>query len=136
MAAASHPDGAGALIALLARTGEPIAERIEVPRGLLGRVRGLLGRRGIALGTGLLLAPCQGVHTAGMRFPIDLVFLDRHGRAVRVEHEVPPWRFFPYVRRSHRVLELPPGTLAVAGVRVGDLVVLGRPDLHARTAAW
>lgn len=110
------------LTAVVARTGEPVANRVQAARGPIGRLRGLLGRDGLPLGSALLIDPCNGVHTAGMRFAIDLLFLDRAGRVVRMAHEVPPWRFIPFVRRASRVLELPAGTLVAAEVEVGDVV--------------
>lgn len=65
---------------------------ITVARSFLSRLIGLLGRRGLAPNQGLLIIPCNNVHTAFMRFAIDVVFCDRNGRIVRIEHALRPFR--------------------------------------------
>ena len=82
------------------------------------RLRGLLGRRGLEPGEGLLLRPANSVHTGFMRFSIDIVFLDRELRVLRVVEAVPPWRV--KVRRGARaVLELRAGEAARQGIAEG-----------------
>lgn len=94
----------------------------EVAASSWRRMRGLLGRPALAAGQGLLIAPCQGVHTVGMGYPIDVVHLDRDGVVRKVLHAVRPWRLGPLVWRSRYVLELPAG--AAAGTVVGDRLAL------------
>lgn len=107
--------------------GTVLAERAQRADRLLLRLRGLLGRRGLAPGEGLLITPCQGVHTLGMRFPIDVVYIGRDLRVVGVAALVPPNRWGPWRRECACVLEVPPGTIAATGTCVGDRieVVLG-----------
>ena len=88
-------------------------EHVEVARGWWGRARGLLGRRELPAGYGLLLQPCSAIHTLGMRFALDVVFLDGQGRVVRQFHRVPPHRLL--IRGGPgavAALELPAGTLS------------------------
>ena len=99
-----------------------LAECAEVAASSWRRMRGLLGRSALVAGQGLLIAPCQGVHTLGMRYPIDVVHLDRDGVVRKVLHAVRPWRLGPMVWRSRCVLELPAG--AAAETVVGDQVAL------------
>lgn len=61
---------------------------------VLGRMKGLLGLKGLAKGDWLWLKPCGAIHTVGMRFTIDVVFLDRQLRVVKVVCGVKPWRLF------------------------------------------
>jgi uncharacterized membrane protein (UPF0127 family) len=77
---------------------------ITVARGVLGRLRGLLGRRSLGAGEALHLVRCRSVHTFGMRFPLDLVWLDGLGEVVRVDRSVGPWRVRS-CRRARSVLE-------------------------------
>ena len=87
------------------------------------RMRGLIGRRGLEEGHGLLLRPAPGIHTAFMRFPIDALFLDRHLTVVDVVTQMGPWR----VAKSYRaraVLELSAGECERRGVQVGDRLEL------------
>jgi uncharacterized membrane protein (UPF0127 family) len=80
----------------------------------------LLGRKGLGSGEGLLLEPCSGIHTIGMAFPIDALFLDRQGSVVHLVHDMRPLRLSRYVFSAHSVLELPAGTLRETDTRVGD----------------
>jgi uncharacterized protein len=81
-------------------------------------MRGLLGRSGLSSGEGLLLRPAGSVHTAFMRFAIDVVFLDRDLRVVKVVPEVVPWRTAA-CRGARAVLELPAGEASRRGLREG-----------------
>ena len=74
------------------RTGLCLGGRVGMADSFLGRLRGLLGRDGLAQGEGLILEGCAAVHTAFMRFPLDLCFLDRDSRVVKVVRSLPPWR--------------------------------------------
>ncbi|MBI3537138.1 MAG: DUF192 domain-containing protein [Chloroflexi bacterium] len=86
------------------------------------RLRGLLGVKSLARGDGLLLQGEQAIHTIGMRFAIDALFLDKNNRVVRIENAMPPLRLTPFVFRAAQVLELPAGRAAEIGTRVGDQI--------------
>ena len=88
------------------------------------RLRGLLGLANddFRNGSGLWIVPCHGVHTLGMGFPIDVLYLDRGLKVVRVQSNVRPWRFTPVLRQASSVLELPCGTAAVTNTAVGDTI--------------
>lgn len=101
-----------------------LASRCEVADTFWTRLRGLIGRREFLVGEGLLLAPARGVHMWFMRFPIDVVYLDRAGRVVDVDEHLRPWRIGRPRWRAHAVLELPAGTVANTGTRQGDVVLL------------
>ena len=81
-------------------------------------MRGLLGRRGLPPGEGLLLRPASSVHTAFMRFPIDVVFLDRDLTVLKVARGVVPWRA-AWARRARAALELPADEAARRGIGPG-----------------
>jgi uncharacterized membrane protein (UPF0127 family) len=92
--------------------------QIKVADSIGARARGLLGRRGLEPGEGLLLRPASSVHTAFMRFPIDVVFLDGQLRVLAIAEAVPPWRV--KARRGARaVLELQAGEAARQGLAEG-----------------
>lgn len=107
----------------LKRTGEVLAQEIEVADTYFTRLKGLMFRRGLAQGCGLLLNPCPQIHTCFMRFSIDAIFFDKNGLVLYVAEQMKPWRFGKFVRGSRYTLELPGGTLA-GRVRKGDQVVL------------
>jgi len=89
----------------------------------LRRMRGLLGKRGLPAGEGLLLSPAPAIHTAFMRFPIDALFLDRDLRVLHIVEQLPPWRMASK-SRAHAVLELCAGESARCKVEVGDRLEL------------
>lgn len=84
------------------------------------RMVGLLGRSSLPVGEGLLLAPAWSIHTWCMRMPIDVVFLDREGRVLRVFPELPPWRLVSGTRAAHTVLEFGAGTLQRTNISAGE----------------
>ena len=82
-------------------------------------MRGLLGRDALASDEGILLRPASSVHTFFMKFPIDVVFLDRDRRVLKIAPELAPWRLAAS-RGSKEVLELSAGRAGAVGLRVGD----------------
>jgi uncharacterized membrane protein (UPF0127 family) len=84
-------------------------------------MRGLLGRRGLPPGEGLLLHPAGSIHTFFMRFVIDAVFLDREQRVVRIASHLRPWRTAAG-KDSRSVLELAAGEAARLGLAAGDVL--------------
>ena len=88
------------------------------------RLRGLLGVRSgdFGNGSGLWIVPCHGVHTLGMGFPIDVVYLDDAKTVIHIQGDLPPWRFAPVRRRAASVLELPCRTAAETRTEIGDKI--------------
>jgi uncharacterized protein len=105
-------------VALANDDGTVVCERCLLAEAPFARMRGLLGRSGLSSGEGLLLRPAASVHTAFMRFTIDVVFLDRDLRVVKVVPELVPWRTAA-CRGSRAVLELPAGEAGRCGLREG-----------------
>ena len=93
------------------------------------RLMGLAGLRALPCGLGLLLPATRSAHTLGMRFALDLVWLDRLGRVVRIDHGVPPARL-RFCRRAVALLELAGGQAGEAGLAVGEPAL--RPGLGPR----
>lgn len=100
-----------------------LVRRGKVASTLWSRLVGLLGRRVFEPGDGLLLRGEQAIHTLGMFFPIDVVYLDRESRVLRAVRALPPQRLGPLVRGAHNVLELPIGTLAATRTHEGDELI-------------
>ena len=100
-------------------TGGVVCELGVLADTPLRRMKGLLGRRSLLPGEGLLLKPAGSIHTWFMRFSIDAVFLDGDLRVLDVRHDVRPWR--TALRRGAKsVLELPSGEAARVGVTPGE----------------
>jgi uncharacterized protein len=103
--------------------GAVVCERCLVERTAFARMRGLLGRSELPQGEGILLRPAGSVHTAFMRFPIDVVFLDGQLEVLRIARGLPPWRTAA-ARGARAVLELPAGEADRRGLEVGDRLQL------------
>jgi uncharacterized protein len=98
-----------------------LADKLEVAGSGPKRSKGLLGREGLGPGEGLWIIPCEAVHTFFMRFPIDLVYLDRKHRVKKTSANVPAWRFSGCLS-AHSVLELPAGTIQKTNTERGDVL--------------
>jgi uncharacterized protein len=109
-------------VTLRLEDGRVVCERCVLAETMLARMRGLLGRRELPVGEGILLRPASSVHTAFMRFPIDVVFLDREGTVLKIASELRPWRTAAR-RKAHAVVELPAGEAVRHGVEVGERLV-------------
>ena len=99
--------------------GRVVCEHLLVAARPLRRMVGLLGRRRLPDGEGILLRPAGSIHTFFMRFPIDVVFLDKEHRVVGIEPALPPWRTAGR-RGAKAVVELAAGECERRGLRVGD----------------
>jgi uncharacterized membrane protein (UPF0127 family) len=87
------------------------------------RRKGLLGRARLSKDEGLWIVPCEAVHTFGMQFAIDLVYLDRQYRIKKLVSQVGPWRVSACLS-AHSVIELAPGTIRKTETQVGDTLEL------------
>jgi len=104
--------------------GTELAAEVGLATSMWARFWGLMGRRALPQGHGLLLRPSSSVHMFFMRFPIDVIFLDRENRVVRIVPALKPWRMALGGRGAHSALELNAGAAEAAGLEVGDTLTL------------
>jgi uncharacterized protein len=95
-------------------TGKTVVAQLRIADGFWSRLAGLQLRRPLPADAGLLLVPCNSVHTCFVRFPVDVVFLDANGSVLAIRRSLRPWRLAWGPRRSHAALE----------------VIAGSADLH------
>ena len=86
------------------------------------RTKGLIGRAKLDSGEGLLIKNCKAIHTWFMRFPIDVVFMDKNYRVMKTVSGLKPFRLSFGGRSAQHVLELPSDTINSAQVCIGDIV--------------
>ncbi len=110
-----------ATLTLRREDGRIVCERVVVADRAHRRMRGLLGRKYLRQGEGMVLRPGWSIHTAFMRFPIDAVFLDADQVVIKIEHEIGPWRTVS-CRGAREVVELAAGECRRRGLEVGDRV--------------
>ena len=110
--------------AIIQASGAVLVHDLRTAESLFARLKGLLGRSALPRGQALWLRPCNGIHTFGMCFPIDVVILDGEQRVLDAVHDLPPNRVTKIYRRAASVLELPAGTLAGMPLEIGERVVI------------
>lgn len=104
------------------RSGVRLVTTIEIAGDSASRRRGLMGRGALAAGRGVVIAPCQGVHTFGMRFPIDIVAVARDGSVIKIRPHVPSRRIV-MAWSAFAIIELAAGDSERCGLRVGDRLI-------------
>lgn len=116
-----------------AQTGGVIAAKVEAALSSADRRRGLLGRDSLAAGSAFIISRCNAIHTVGMRFVIDVLFIDRRGRVRKIVHALPPWRIAisPLARIA---IEFAAGELQAQQLTVGDCVYLAPGSSLANVA--
>lgn len=113
-------------------TQAELACAVEVADHGATRRKGLLGRARLPAGEGLWIVPCEAVHTFGMQFAIDLVYVDRNMRVKKVRSNVPPWRLSACLS-AHSVLELSSGTVFRTQTKPGDILAASAATLLTDT---
>jgi uncharacterized membrane protein (UPF0127 family) len=106
------------------KTSRVVVPNLRLAVTFWSRLIGLQFRKSLPSGCGLLLAPCDSIHTFFLRFPIDLVALDRTGSVLQVCRGVKPWRLAFPVRGTHAIVELPAGEVSLA---VGETLSIKSP---------
>ena len=97
--------------------GKMVAGNVFVAAGIFARIKGLIGRKSLPQGDALLLDPCNGIHTFGMRFPIDVLFLDRNNVVVAIRKDLVPNRITPLFLAAKSTLELPAGIVEATATK-------------------
>jgi len=108
--------------AINAATGQVIATRVKIAEDFRSRSVGLLNRASLDEDEGLLIKPCNSIHTFFMKFPIDVVFLDKKWHVVRTIEKLKPWRLAWAVVRGFMVLEIAGGKLSKVSVKTNDFI--------------
>jgi uncharacterized protein len=108
-----------------------LGNRVALADRWLLRLRGLLGHPAPEPGQGLLLTPCKSVHMYGMRYPLDIAFLDRTGRVVALYPSLKPGSRTGWHRDASHALELPAGSFSKSGTIVGDVLVWSAAPVRA-----
>ena len=97
------------------------------------RLKGLIGKLKLKLDEGLWVVPSQGVHTLGVLFPLDLIYLDENHRVIHVIEHFPRFRIAPLRTQAASVLELPTHTIYSSQTQPGDqLIICGAEEIESR----
>ena len=102
--------------------GEVFLEDVIEARSMMERMRGLLGRKGLPAGTGMLIDPCGSIHTFYMKFDLDVVFLDSEDRVVKLQKSIGPGRMAFGGYSARKILEMESGKVDMQRIREGSQV--------------
>lgn len=94
--------------------------RVAAADTTLTRLKGLIGKLSLRFDEGVWIVPSRGVHTLGVLFPLDLIYLDEHYRAIHLVEHFPTFRIAPLRAQAASVLELPPHTIYSSQTQLGD----------------
>lgn len=97
-----------------------LGTRVRPATTFWDRLRGYIGRARPKQGEGILLVPCNAIHTWWMSFDLDVLFLDDRGQVLELVRSLRPFKRTRKVSGARYVLEVPPGTIDASGTRVGD----------------
>lgn len=103
-----------------------LADKCEIADSFIKRFKGLMGRNVLKQGHGLLILPCNSIHMCFMKFPLDIVFIDRDNTVVHIIEGIKPWRLSKIVYNAASVIELPVGTIKESLTQVGDKLELNK----------
>ena len=106
-----------------ARTGQLVAERAVLASNPWTRMKGLLGRASMPASEAIILRPAASIHTLFMRFALDIIYLDREDRVVKVVPNLVPYRFSA-AKKAHTVLEMTSGATAGSDLQPGDQLLI------------
>ncbi|MHB8964300.1 MAG: DUF192 domain-containing protein [Saccharofermentanales bacterium] len=102
--------------------GIEIADRLMLADTFFSRLKGLSKHQRLEEGEGLIIRPCSQIHTIGMKFPIDIVFLTKSGVVIQFEQDMQPGVVSGYVPKAWQVVELKSGTIAAKGISTGKTI--------------
>ena len=106
------------------RDGQEIARNVRIADNFIKRFKGLLFDKELQEEQGLLIVPCSQVHTIGMKFNIDVVFLSKSGEVIHTESDMIPGVIGPHIRNCDRVLELKDGTIRKKRIARGQRIAI------------
>ena len=107
------------------RTSQDVATEVTSARTMYQRMRGLMGAKELSPGSALWFPRCNWIHTLFVRFPLDIIYLDKNLKVVDIQHSLKPWRLPAPRWRAYSVLEMRGGSLASQDLQIGDELVCG-----------
>lgn len=102
------------------RNKRELSHDVQIAQNIFHRLKGLIGRDTLEFGEALWIKPCNSIHTFLMRFPIDVIFLNKNNKVIAMKENVHPNRLTRLYLRAVSVLELPAGAIEATATIVGD----------------
>jgi len=112
-------------------TGKLLAAGGSIANSFFSRLKGLIGKKIMAQGEGLVIHPCAMVHSIGMKICIDVLFVSISNEIVHIIEKMPPNRISPYIKTAHYVIELPAGQILTTNTNVGHSIsIINEQRVH------
>ncbi|MCU0666755.1 MAG: DUF192 domain-containing protein [Candidatus Omnitrophica bacterium] len=105
-------------------SGVCLAQNAAVADSLFSRMKGLLGKESLSYGQALILQPCNSVHTFFMKFSLDLIFVNKENRIIKIIANLKPWRLSGVYLQAAYVIEFPAGSLVSSESKEGDTILI------------
>ena len=102
--------------------GTPIADAGSLAANPIKRMTGLLGRERFNSGEALVVTPCRSIRMLFMKFPLDVIFIDRANTVVGLCPDIRPFQFSPFFPQARSAVEVPAGTIAASQTQMGDTI--------------
>lgn len=102
--------------------GTYLADHAKVADSFISRLVGLLNRKSLALGEGLLIVPCNSIHSCFMRFTFDAIFINENMEVIYIIESMAPFKFSPVIKEAKSVIELPAGVVRQTKTEPGDII--------------
>ena len=105
-------------------TGEVVVDQLMPAYSFGKRLKGLMFKRGLQPGVGVHIKPCQSIHTFFMKFPIDVIYIDKNMTIVGLEHSLPPGKLGGRFKNAHSVIEVTAGHISGRSILVGQVLII------------
>jgi uncharacterized protein len=105
-------------------TGQIVIERLVPAYSFGKRLKGLMFKKSLQSGVGVHIKPCQSIHTFFMKFPIDVIYVDKNLTIVGLEHSLPPGKLGGRFKNAHSVIEVPAGYISGKSISVGQALII------------
>lgn len=102
-----------------------LLDNVKIADSFFTRLKGLLGESGLEPGEGLIIKPCNSIHTFGMKFPIDIAFIDKDNKVVHIMDNTPKGKMSPIIKGAKYVIEARAGDFKARNLEVGDIIEIG-----------
>jgi len=105
-----------------------LGNKIYLANNSITRLSGLMGKESFGEIDGMLIKPCNSIHTFFMKFPIDVIFISKDNKIIRVVENLKEWKISPIVFKAHSTLELPIKTIEKTNSEVGDILEISKKN--------
>ncbi len=105
--------------------GNMLLDNVRIANSFFSRLKGLLEVERLEVGQGLIITPCNSIHTFGMKFPIDVAFVDKNHVVIHIMANIPSGKISPIVKGAKYVIEARAGEYNAKNLEVGDKIEIG-----------